>query len=87
MKLVDTDQEMYGPSKNAKTFVIMSDGQVWSGDVQRALALAVQRGIMVDVIGVGTSTGGMIPLPRGEDGKVLAGFEPIRSVARPHLAA
>jgi Ca-activated chloride channel family protein len=79
MKVVDTDREMYGPSKNAKTFVIISDGQVWSGDVQHALALAVQRGIMVDVIGVGTSSGGMIPLPQGEDGRVLAGFTPIRS--------
>jgi Ca-activated chloride channel homolog len=79
MKVVDTDRQMYGPSRNAKTFVIVSDGQVWSGDVQRALALAVQHNIMVDVIGVGTSTGGMIPLPHGENGKVLAGFLPIRS--------
>ena len=79
MKVVDTDREMYGPSKNAKTFVIISDGQVWSGDVQRALTLATQRGIMVDVIGVGTSTGGMIPLPHGDNGKVLAGFLPIHS--------
>ena len=80
VKLVETDQEMYGPSKNAKSFVVVSDGQVWSGNVQRALAQAVHRGIMVDVIGVGTSNGGVIPLPHGEDGKVLAGFEPIRSV-------
>jgi Ca-activated chloride channel family protein len=79
MKVVDTDRQMYGPSKNAKTFVIVSDGQVWSGDVQRALALASQRGIMVDVIGVGTSTGGMIPLPRDPSGKVLPGFTPIKS--------
>ena len=79
MKVVDTDREMYGPSKNAKTFVIISDGQVWSGDVQHALALAVQHGIMVDVIGVGTSTGGLIPLPHDDSGKVLTGFTPIRS--------
>jgi Ca-activated chloride channel homolog len=79
IKLVDTDQEMYGPSKNAKTFVLISDGQVWSGDVQRALREAVGRGIMVNVIGVGTSAGGNIPLPRGEDGKVLKGFETIQS--------
>ena len=79
MKLVETDQEMYGPSKNAKTMVIISDGQVWSGDVQRALSQAVQKGFIVDVIGVGTSTGGLIPLPHGDNGKVLAGFTPIRS--------
>ena len=80
VKLVDTDQEMYGPSKNARTFVVISDGQVWSGNVQRAIAAAAGRGISIDVIGVGTSNGGIIPLPRDDKGVVLAGFEPIRSV-------
>ena len=80
VKLVETDQEMYGPSKNARTFVVISDGQVWSGNVQRAITAAAQRGISIDVIGVGTSNGGMIPLPRDEKGVVLAGFEPIRSI-------
>ena len=42
VKLVETDQEMYGPSKNARTFVVISDGQVWSGNVQRAIAAAAQ---------------------------------------------
>ena len=80
VKLVETDQEMYGRSKNARTFVVISDGQVWSGNVQRAIAAAAQRGIAVDVLGVGTSNGGMIPLPRDDKGVVLAGFEPIRSI-------
>ena len=79
VKLVDTDQEMYGPTKNARTFVVISDGQVWSGNVQRAITEAAKRGIAIDVIGVGTSNGGMIPLPRDDKGVVLAGFEPIRS--------
>ena len=79
LKLVETDQQMYGPSKNARTFVVISDGQVWSGNVERAIAQAAQRGIAIDVIGVGTSNGGIIPLPRDEKGVVLAGFEPIRS--------
>jgi Ca-activated chloride channel family protein len=80
VKLVETDQEMYGRSKNARTFVVISDGQVWSGNVQRAISAAAQRNISVDVIGVGTSNGGVIPLPRDDKGVVLAGFEPIRSV-------
>jgi Ca-activated chloride channel homolog len=80
VKLVQTDQEMYGRSKNARTFVVISDGQVWSGNVQRAITVAAQLGISVDVIGVGTSNGGVIPLPRDDKGVVLAGFEPIRSV-------
>ena len=80
LKLVETDQQMYGLSKNARTFVVISDGQVWSGNVERAIAQAAQRGIAIDVIGVGTSNGGIIPLPRDEKGVVLAGFEPIRSM-------
>ncbi len=79
VKLVDTDLEMYGPSKNARTFVVVSDGQVWSGNVERAIKAAGGRSIAVDVIGVGTSNGGVIPLPRDEKGVVLAGFDPIRS--------
>jgi Ca-activated chloride channel family protein len=79
-KLVETDQLMYGPSRNARTFVVISDGQVWSGNVERAIASAAKLGIAVDVIGVGTSNGGIIPLPRDDKGVVLAGFEPIRSV-------
>ena len=79
VKLVETDQEMYGPTKNARTFVVISDGQVWSGNVQRAISAAARYGISVDVIGIGTSNGGIIPLPRDEKGVVLAGFEAIRS--------
>ena len=79
VKLVETDQQMYGPTRNAKSFIVISDGQVWSGNVERAIAQAVRRGIAIDVIGVGTSNGGIIPLPRDDKGIVLAGFEPIRS--------
>jgi hypothetical protein len=79
MKLVETDREMYGNNGNAKTFVVVSDGQVWSGNVENAIALAVKQGISIDVIGVGTSSGGNIPLPRDERGVVLTGFEVLRS--------
>jgi Ca-activated chloride channel family protein len=79
MKVVETDEEMYGPSGNAKTFVVITDGQVWSGDIRRALALAVQRGIRIEVVGVGTSSGGIIPIPYDEFGQRLPGFEAIRS--------
>jgi Ca-activated chloride channel family protein len=80
LKLVEADQQMFGPAKNAKTFVVISDGQVWSGNVAQAIAQAVGRGIFVDVIGVGTSNGGLIPLPRDENGVALAEFEQIRSI-------
>jgi Ca-activated chloride channel homolog len=79
IKLVETDQQLYGPTKNARTFVVISDGQVWSGNVERAIAQAGKWRIAIDVIGVGTTNGGIIPLPRDEKGVLLAGFDPIRS--------
>ncbi len=88
IKLVDADREAHGPNRNAKSFVLVSDGQVWSGDVDRALREALRRGIVVDVVGVGTSAGGFIPLPRDADGQVLQGFTPSRSaIDRPSLLA
>ena len=66
VKMVDKDEELYGPRLSAKAFIVLSDGQSWSGEVERALALAQQRNIRVYVIGVGTTGGGFIPqLPRG----------------------
>src|SRR5206468_1021295 len=40
-----------------------SDGQTWSGEVEKSLALAKSRGIPIFAIGVGTSSGGFIPEP------------------------
>ena len=39
----------------------MSDGQAWSGEVERALELARDRGVRIYVVGVGTTAGGIIP--------------------------
>src|SRR5205823_3908572 len=46
-----------------KAFVLISDGQSWSGQVARALHLSRTRGLPVYVVGVGTSAGGLIPAP------------------------
>ena len=61
MRLIDKDEELHGKSKNAKAFVLVSDGQAWSGDVERSLQLAVARDFPVWVVGVGTLQGGDIP--------------------------
>ena len=38
MKLLDQDERITGrPSVNAKAFLLLSDGQAWSGEVERAL--------------------------------------------------
>ncbi len=68
MRLIDKDEALHGPSKNAKAFVLVSDGQAWSGDVERSLRLAVARAFPVWVVGVGTLQGGYIPDVPAEEG-------------------
>lgn len=66
LKMSDKDKEISGPNGNGQAFVIISDGQVWSGKVAQALAAARKRNILVFVIGVGTTAGGRIPYnPQG----------------------
>jgi len=61
MRLIEKDTEIYGKSPNAKTFVLVTDGQAWSGEVARSLRLARERQVPVYVVGVGTTNGGWIP--------------------------
>ena len=68
LRLVDMDERLFGASTNTKAFVVVSDGQAWSGTVATALAAARDRRIPVYVIGIGTTEGGMIPEPKREDG-------------------
>lgn len=63
LKLVDRDELIHGKSPNAKAFVLISDGQTWSGEVEKSIALAKAKGIPIYTIGVGTSSGGFIPEP------------------------
>lgn len=48
---------------NPKAFVLVSDGQAWSGEVAKSMALAQERGVPLYVVGVGTTVGGVIPEP------------------------
>jgi Ca-activated chloride channel family protein len=68
LKLVEKDRELFGESGNPKAFVVVSDGQSWSGTVANALRAAKAANIPVYVVGIGTTTGGMIPEPVGPDG-------------------
>jgi Ca-activated chloride channel homolog len=70
LRLIDTDQALFGKSPNAKAFVVVSDGQAWTGDVRRVLETTRTREIPVHVVGVGTTRGGWIPEPAGEDGEL-----------------
>jgi hypothetical protein len=61
LRLIDKDEELGGPSANARAFVLLSDGQAWSGEIATAIAHARERQIPLYVIGVGTTAGGAIP--------------------------
>ena len=72
VKMIEKDEELYGRRQTVKAFVVVSDGQAWSGEVSKALALAQERGIRVYVVGVGTTAGGIIPdLPPGPYARCL----------------
>lgn len=64
LRLIDKDEELRGPSTNARAFLLLSDGQAWSGEVEQSLAQARAERIPVHAIGVGTTAGGVIPEPR-----------------------
>jgi len=68
LRLVEKDEELFGKSGNPKAFLVISDGQSWSGKVAESLQAARQRKIPVYVVGIGTSVGGMIPEPLQADG-------------------
>jgi Ca-activated chloride channel family protein len=70
LKLIATDESLFGRSRNAKAFVLVTDGQAWSGEVRRALEAAREQRVVVHVVGIGTETGGLIPEPVGDDGMV-----------------
>ncbi len=66
VRMFELDAELYGERLSSKAFIVISDGQAWSGEVEKALEMARDRGIRVYVVGVGTTAGGYIPqLPPG----------------------
>jgi Ca-activated chloride channel homolog len=68
LRLVEKDEQLFGRSRNPKAFVVITDGQSWSGSVANALTEARARNIPVYVVGIGTTAGGLIPQPPTSDG-------------------
>jgi Ca-activated chloride channel family protein len=60
-RLIEKDEELSGRSPNGKAFVLLSDGQAWSGEIAKSLQLARSHDIPVHVVGIGTAYGGFIP--------------------------
>jgi Ca-activated chloride channel homolog len=77
LRLVEKDEELFGKSGNPRAFVVITDGQAWSGSVETSLQQARAREIPVYVVGVGTTVGGIIPQPTGPGATPV---EAIRSV-------
>jgi hypothetical protein len=61
LRQLDKDREIHGPSKNGKVFVMLSDGESWSGEVARSIDRAVREHVPLHVVGVGTRGGGDLP--------------------------
>jgi len=68
LRLVEADERMFGQSGNPRAFVVISDGQAWSGTVANAIQAARAQDIPLYVVGIGTTVGGMIPEPLRMDG-------------------
>jgi Ca-activated chloride channel homolog len=62
LRLLEKDHELHGASINGKLFVMLSDGESWSGEVARAIDRAVREHVPLHVIGVGTLAGGDLPV-------------------------
>jgi Ca-activated chloride channel family protein len=83
LRIVEKDHELFGESGNPRAFVVVTDGQAWSGSVAAALRQARAKDIPVYIVGIGTTAGGMIPQPTGP---TVESFEPVHSVLdRPGL--
>ena len=61
VQMFELDEDLYGERLSAKAFIVLSDGQAWSGEVDTALQLARDHDIRVYVVGVGSTAGGFIP--------------------------
>src|SRR5262249_20145781 len=61
LRMAQKDEELHGKSQNARVFVVVSDGELWSAAVDRALQTTREREIPVFVVGVGTLGGGRMP--------------------------
>ncbi len=82
LRQIERDEELNGRTPSAKVFVLITDGQEWSGEAEKSIQLARTRDVPIMVVGVGTTGGGLIPEAVGMPGTPLevTRWSPIRSV-------
>jgi Ca-activated chloride channel family protein len=71
LRLVERDEEIHGKSPNATVFVMISDGESWSGEVEKSIRKATEKGIPLFAVGVGTLGGARMPEFKDEHGEVI----------------
>lgn len=71
LRLIERDEELHGKNSNTKMFVMLSDGESWSGEVAKSLEDATARNIPLYVVGVGSLAGGALPAFRDEHGEIV----------------
>jgi Ca-activated chloride channel family protein len=62
LRVVERDEELHGKTQNAKLFILLTDGQAWSGEVAKSLELATRRRVPIFAVGVGSLAGGRLPV-------------------------
>jgi Ca-activated chloride channel family protein len=63
LRVIEKDKQLHGVSRNIPAFLMVTDGQAWTGETAKALLLAQQANVPIFVVGVGTESGGPIPDP------------------------
>lgn len=80
LRLIEKDEEIRretagadaaAEADNSRAFILVSDGQSWSGEVAKSMALAQEKGVPLNVVGVGTTAGGIIPDPTREPNQAV----------------
>jgi hypothetical protein len=69
LRILEKDEELHGVSPNARAFLMLSDGEAWSGQVAKSIDRARDARVPIFVVGVGTLAGDwlpVIPQPPGE---------------------
>ena len=86
LRVIEKDRQLHGVSRNIPAFLLITDGQAWTGETVKSLALANQANVPIFVVGVGTESGGPIPDPARDKEPGRAKEPPIVSrLDRPSL--
>ena len=67
LRILAKDAEINGPSPNGRVFIMISDGEAWSGEVARSLEHAAAQDVPLYVIGAGSLAGGAMPVVKALD--------------------